>query len=113
MRTTTLVLGLLACLGVAWLVAVTPSTADESPAVSEETVALYNKKCAMCHGKDGVAKKMAEGSADLNDPEWQKSTTVEEVVKLLKEGKGKMKGYEGKLTDAELEALAAYSLQLE
>ena len=27
--------------------------------------ALYEKKCTMCHGKDGVAKKMAAGSVNL------------------------------------------------
>ena len=49
---------------------------------------LYNKKCAMCHGKDGVAKAMAKGSANLNDPEWQKSTSVDAVAKVTAVGKG-------------------------
>jgi mono/diheme cytochrome c family protein len=34
--------------------------------------ALYSKKCAMCHGADGVAKATAKGSANFNDPAWQK-----------------------------------------
>lgn len=69
---------------------------------------LYDKKCAMCHGKDGVAKKMAEGSANLNDAAWQKSATIEAIVKVTGEGQGKMKGYTGKLTDAEILAVAEY-----
>ncbi len=84
----------------------------EEAAVSEETVALYNKKCAMCHGKDGVAKKMAEGSANLNDPEWQGATSPDEVAEVITGGKGKMKGLEGKISPEEIKAVATYVLQL-
>ena len=73
-----------------------------------EAQALYDKKCAMCHGKDGVAKKMAEGSANLNDAAWQEATSVEDIVKTSTEGRGKMKGLEGKLTADEIKAVAGY-----
>jgi cytochrome c6 len=74
---------------------------------------LYDQKCAMCHGKDGVAKKgVGDGSANLNDPAWQKGTSVDAIVKLTTEGKGKMKGYEGKLTDDEMKLIAEYILTL-
>ena len=73
---------------------------------------LYNKKCAMCHGKDGVAKKMAEGSANLNDPEWQKSTSVEAINKVTAEGKGKMPKYQDKLSEEEITAISEYVLTL-
>jgi cytochrome c6 len=69
---------------------------------------LYDKKCAMCHGKDGVAKKMAEGSANLNDAEWQAANSADAIAKVTAEGKGKMKGYEGKLSDEELKLVAEY-----
>lgn len=84
----------------------------EEAAVSEETVALYNKKCAVCHGKDGVAKSMAKGSANLNDPEWQGVTSLDEVIKVVTEGRGKMKGLEGKISPEEIKAVATYTLQL-
>ncbi len=67
----------------------------------------------MCHGKDGVAKAMAKGSADLNDPEWQKSTSVDSIAKLTTEGKGKMPGYDGKLEPDQIKAIATYVLTLE
>ncbi len=70
--------------------------------------ALYDKKCAMCHGKDGVAKKMAEGSANLNDPEWQEANSAESIVTVITEGRGKMKGYDGRLTEAEIKQIADY-----
>ena len=70
--------------------------------------ALYDKKCAICHGKDGVAKKMAEGSANLNDPEWQKINGADGIVQVTTEGKGKMKGFEGRLTEEEIQQIADY-----
>src|SRR6187431_892851 len=35
------------------------------PAFSEDGAAVYKSKCAMCHGDNGVAKKMAEPSRNL------------------------------------------------
>ena len=70
--------------------------------------ALYDKKCAMCHGKDGVAKKMATGSANLNDPEWQGANSADSIAKVAAEGKGKMKGLAAKLSEEELKAIADY-----
>lgn len=96
-------------IGIAAILAIVAVSALPALASGEE---LYDKKCAMCHGKDGVAKKMAEGSANLNDPEWQKSTSVEAVVEMVKAGKGKMKGYEGKLSDEEIQAVAEYVMTL-
>ena len=72
--------------------------------------ALYDKKCAMCHGTDGVPKKMAAGSKAFGDPEFKKSATVESIVKDTHEGKGKMKPV--KVTDDEAKAIAAYVLSL-
>jgi cytochrome c6 len=83
--------------------------AAASPALlAEDGKSLYNSKCAMCHGKDGVAKKLAEGSANLNDPEWQEKTSVEEIAKLTAEGKGKMKGYADKLSAEQIQMIAEY-----
>jgi cytochrome c6 len=92
--------------------AIVPATHGDQPegeaGADGATVELYNKKCAMCHGKDGVAKPMAKGSGNFNDPEWQKVNPVEGVVKVMSEGKGKMPGYDGKLTPDEIRAVAEY-----
>ena len=74
--------------------------------------ALYDKKCAMCHGKDGVAKKMAAGSANLNDPEWQKATDLVTIIGQINDGKGKMKPYKDKFSPTEIEAIARYTKTL-
>lgn len=81
-----------------------------APAQAGDGAQLYGKKCAMCHGKDGVAKKMGEGSANLNDPEWQEKTSVEDLVSVTTDGvEGtKMPGYGSKLSSEEIQAIAEY-----
>lgn len=69
--------------------------------------ALYDGKCAMCHGKDGVAKAMAKGSRNFNDAEFQK-LSADEIVKVTTEGKNKMPAYKEKLKAEEIQAIATY-----
>ena len=79
------------------------------PAMSaEDGAALYKSKCAMCHGDDGVAKKMAEPSANLNDPKFQEANPVESIAKVIADGKGKMKGFKDKLSQEQIDAIAAH-----
>jgi cytochrome c6 len=70
--------------------------------------ALYDAKCAMCHGKDGVAKPMAKGSANFNDAKWQAAQKAESLEAVITDGKGKMKGFKGKMTPEEIKAVAEY-----
>ena len=91
------------CLACALLLAVAVAAAAEP-----DGKALYESKCAMCHGKDGVAKPMAKGSANLNDPAYQQANDVAAIAKVTSEGKNKMPAYKGKLTDAEIQAIAAH-----
>ena len=72
--------------------------------------ALYQKKCGVCHGNDGVAKKTAAGSKNFNDPEYKKTATAESLVKVAHEGKGKMKPVT--LSPDDASAIAAYILSL-
>lgn len=88
-----------------------PAIADEA-AAKDEGKALYDKKCAMCHGTNGVAKPTAKSSANLNDPEWQKKATDEEIVKVTLEGKNKMPKFEGKLTPEQVHAIIQYMRKL-
>ena len=77
-------------------------------AAAEDGAALYKSKCVMCHSDNGVAKKMAEPSANLNDPKWQEANPVEAIAKVITEGKGKMKGFSDKLTPEQVNAIAAH-----
>ena len=70
--------------------------------------ALYESKCAMCHGKDGVAKSTAKGAMNLNDPKFQAANDVAAIEKVIADGKGKMKGLKDKLLPAEISAVAVH-----
>ena len=71
---------------------------------------LYEKKCAMCHGKDGVAKATGKGSGNFNDPAWQEKNTAEAIVTATTDGikDTKMPAYKDKLTADEIKAIAEY-----
>jgi mono/diheme cytochrome c family protein len=98
-----------------WLVPVTLAAtfAGAGPSLAEgDGKKLYESKCAMCHGMDGKAKSMAAGSKNLDDPEWRKTTSSELIVKIVHEGKGKMKGLGERLTAEQAKAIADYVLTL-
>ena len=81
------------------------------PAVAQQAgEATYKAKCAMCHGADGVGntpvgKNMKVRS--LKSPEDVKATDAE-LIRQTKEGVGKMQGYAGKLTDAQISDVVSY-----
>jgi cbb3-type cytochrome c oxidase subunit III len=75
---------------------------------AEDGHALFSAKCASCHGPDGKGQtKMGEklGVKDLT-----KSTLSEaDLEKTIETGKPpKMTAYKGKLSDAEIKAVAEY-----
>jgi len=82
--------------------------ATAPPAHAADGKALFEAKCAMCHGKDGVAKPMAKGSANFNDAKWQAAQKTEALEAVITDGKGKMKGYKGKMTPEEIKAVAEF-----
>jgi mono/diheme cytochrome c family protein len=64
----------------------------------------------MCHGVDGtgntaIGKNMKIRS--LQSPEDIKATDAE-LTKQTKDGVGKMQGYAGKLTDAQIQEVVSY-----
>lgn len=72
--------------------------------------ATYKAKCAMCHGGDGtgdtpIGKNMKLRS--LKSPEDIKLTDAD-LFKDTKTGVGKMQGYAGKLTDAQIQDVVTY-----
>lgn len=76
---------------------------------AEDGKALFDSKCAMCHGTNGVAKPMAKGSANLNDPAWQEKTKIEAIELRVTEGKAPlMKPFKDKLTPEQIKAVAEY-----
>jgi len=70
--------------------------------------ALYERDCAMCHGIDGEASRIGRGAADLNDPDWQQRTPVEQVERVIAEGRGQMPAWKNRFSEEEIRAVAAY-----
>ena len=91
----------LAALG---LVAPGPARAEEAAGKD-----LYNRKCAMCHGADGVAKEMwaKQGAKSFNDAAWQKTMTDAALMKTITDGvpDKKMPSYKDKLKPEEITAV--------
>jgi mono/diheme cytochrome c family protein len=70
----------------------------------------YKAKCAMCHGADGLATSpMAKSMKVLSfkAPAMMKASDAQ-FIASTKNGKGTMKGYNGKLTDAQIKDVIAY-----
>ena len=93
--------------GMVPLLIVTLGAGATAVSAAEDGKALYEAKCASCHGKDGTAKAMAKGSRSFNDPAFQ-SESVDAIVKVTADGKGKMPGYKDKLSADQMQAIAAH-----
>ena len=90
------------------LIAMTPV----SKAEGADGKALYEKKCAMCHGADGVAKETwaKQGAKSFSDAAWQKATTDAQIHKTIEDGvpAKKMPTYKDKLTAEEITAIVKH-----
>ena len=76
----------------------------------DDVAALYKSKCQVCHGPDGkgdtpAGKKV--GARDFHSPEVAEMSDAE-LIAIVKKGKDKMPGYDGKLTDDQIKALVKY-----
>jgi mono/diheme cytochrome c family protein len=72
--------------------------------------AVYKANCQSCHGSTGtpnpgIAKAMGVKAA--SDPDMKK-LSVDEEIAAVKDGKGKMKPFSGKLTDAQIKDVVNY-----
>lgn len=85
-----------------------PALVLQASAEEFDVAYTYKKKCAVCHGADGVPKKFAKGSPAFNDPAWKDAVSIQDIEKSIAEGKGKMPGFAKRFTPEELRALAEY-----
>ena len=73
--------------------------------------AVYDKKCAECHGKDGQSHTFRgkhTHSRDLTDPQWQEQVTDERIYNSISNGKGKMPAFSKKLSEEEMNSLVTF-----
>ena len=76
----------------------------------DDAAALFKAKCAVCHGANGdgstaIGKNMK--LRDLRSAEVQAQTDAQ-LKTITCCGKGKMPGYQGKLTDDQIAQLVSY-----
>ena len=74
---------------------------------ADDAAALFQRKCAVCHGKDGKGNTKVAQTMGIKDL-TKTSLSVAEYEKIIAEGKGKMPANKGKLSDEEIKSLAAY-----
>ncbi|HEX3155474.1 MAG TPA: cytochrome c [Candidatus Angelobacter sp.] len=79
------------------------------PAMADDVEAVYKSKCQVCHGADGKGSPVGQklGVRDFHSPDVAKESDAD-LLKITKEGKGKMPKFEGKLTDDQIKALIKY-----
>jgi cbb3-type cytochrome c oxidase subunit III len=103
--------------GTAWLIAGCASTgnlAREEANFPKEKVnarGLFLENCAKCHGQDGRASTFHSwlvGAQDLTDAGFQLDTSDKQIIQAIKNGPMMMPAFGEKLSEAEIEALAAY-----
>lgn len=73
---------------------------------AEDGAALFQAKCKMCHGPDGKGSSVGKtmGAKDLTAIQ----ISAADAAKVVEGGKGKMTPFKGKVSEAEIKAVAAY-----
>src|SRR5204863_4539916 len=77
-------------------------------AFGADGAALWAQNCASCHGKDGSGNTTMGKKLGVKDYTKSQSFSDAEAANVIKNGKGKMKGYKDKLSDPDVKALVAY-----
>jgi len=82
--------------------------ASSGAAFGADAAALWAQHCASCHGKDGTGTTVMGKKLGLKDYTKDQGFSDAEATNVIKNGKGKMKGYKDKLSEADVKALVAY-----
>ena len=91
------------------------ATANSSAAEPFDAAAIYNSKCAKCHGRDGRSKTTRgrlSHSRDLSKGDWQDDVSDERIFNSISNGKGKMPSFKKSLSENDINSLVAYVRRL-
>ena len=86
--------------------------ASSGAAFGADAGTLWAQNCASCHGKDGSGNTAMGKKLGVKDYTKNQGFSDAEAANVIKNGKGKMKGYKAKLSDADVKALVAYARAL-
>ncbi|HET6890884.1 MAG TPA: cytochrome c [Pyrinomonadaceae bacterium] len=84
------------------------SSVTSNPA---SAAAVYIRRCASCHGKDGRAKTFKakfNDARDLTNGQWQQNVSDERIYNSITNGRGKMPAFRKKLSESQVESLVSY-----
>ncbi len=98
--------------GKQYLIDVSAKTVKEIQSESSGTpastaAALFSNNCARCHGPDGKGIK-SSGTPNFTDPAFQKSMSPSAMETVIRNGKGNMPAWSGKLNDEQISSLVTY-----
>jgi len=94
------------CVFVALLFIKEPSRPTPTAAAANDGAALFASHCASCHGSDGsgnIGPQLNGGAVTRRFP------TAEAEVTLVANGDGRMPAFKTQLSQAQLEAVVAYT----
>lgn len=74
---------------------------------AESGEAIYKANCQSCHGSTGTPNAGMAKMMSIK-PAAEYKTTEKEQIESVKNGKGKMKPFAGKLTDAQIKDVVGY-----
>ncbi len=77
------------------------------PVLAAGPADTFQSKCAACHGKDGKGSSPMAQKLGVKDLTVTKLSAAD-IEKTIANGKGKMTPFKGKLSDAEISALAKW-----
>jgi len=68
---------------------------------------IFLAKCAKCHGKSGVPRRIAKGAPNFTDPKW--TITLEQIERSVIDGKGEdMPKFKSKLGLEQIKIVSAF-----
>jgi len=76
---------------------------------AQETADTFNKKCAVCHGKDGMGKTAKGKKAHVKPVSENMKNSEADQIKIVEDGKGDdMDGYKKDFSADQIKALVEY-----
>jgi mono/diheme cytochrome c family protein len=75
----------------------------------QSTEDIYNHKCAVCHGKDGLGHTLKGKQVHVKDVHANLKDSDADMIKVVTDGKGKnMDSYKKEYTPEQIKALVDY-----